>query len=135
MRHFEHHRQPLLPRRAFLRRVARFGGLALGIVVVSLTIGVLGYRLLGGLSWADALVNAAMILGGMGPVDRMGTLPGKLFAAFYALFSGIVFLVAVGVFLAPIVHRFMHRFHLDLDADDTPRIAHVRSHPHRGPRP
>jgi len=65
------------------------------------------------LDWLDALLNAAMLLGGMGPVDKPVTDGGKLFASLYALFAGIVFLVAIGVMLAPIVHRLLHRFHLD----------------------
>ncbi len=114
---FEHRREPLLPRRAFVLRVVRFGSAALALILGALGIGILGYHLLEGLGWVDALLNAAMILGGMGPVNELHTAAGKVFAACYALFSGVVFLVAVGVFLAPIVHRFFHRFHLDLDAD------------------
>ena len=83
----------------------------------SLALGVLGYHLLGGLSWLDALVNASMILTGMGPVDGIPTVAGKLFASFYALFSGVAFLTIVAVLLAPAVHRFLHRFHLDLAGD------------------
>jgi len=89
--------------------------LSIGIISFSLMIGVLGYHYLEGLSWIDALVNAAMLLGGMGPVDPLQTTAGKIFASFYALFSGMVLLVAVGVLIAPIFHRFLHRFHLDLD--------------------
>ena len=87
---------------------------------VSLALGVLGYHLVAGLSWIDALVNAAMILTGMGPVNEMTTVGAKLFASFYALFSGVAFLTIVAVLLAPAVHRFLHRFHLDLagDAED-----------------
>ncbi len=110
----EHRSQPLLPRRAFVRRVLRFGAAALGIVLGSWAIGILGYRLTEGMTWIDATVNAAMILGGMGPVNELHTVAGKVFASFYALFSGIVFLVAVGVFMTPIVHRLYHRFHLDV---------------------
>ncbi len=83
----------------------------------SLALGVLGYHLLGGLSWLDALVNASMILTGMGPVNEIATVGGKLFASFYALFSGVAFLTIVAVLLAPAVHRFLHRFHLDLAGD------------------
>ncbi len=83
----------------------------------SLGLGVLGYHLLGGLSWLDALVNASMILTGMGPVNVVATVAGKLFASFYALFSGVAFLTIVAVLLAPVVHRFLHRFHLDLAGD------------------
>lgn len=109
---FEYRSQPLLPRRRFLLRAIIFAAVALAIVLGSLAIGVLGYRILEGMSWTDATLNAAMILGGMGPVTELHTEGGKLFASFYALFSGVVFLVAVGVLLAPIVHRIFHRFHL-----------------------
>lgn len=112
---FEHRRQPLVPREVFLRRLLRHGGIALALIAGSLLLGVLGYRFIGGLGWVDATENAAMILGGMGPVSPLTTDVAKLFAAFYALFSGIVFLVGVGVLLAPILHRFMHRFHLGED--------------------
>jgi hypothetical protein len=110
---YEHHRQPLLPFRDFLRRLALHGGLALAIIVGSWIIGILGYHLLEGQSWIDAVLNAAMILGGMGPVTALHTSAGKLFASFYALYSGMVFLVAAGVLMTPVFHRVQHRFHLD----------------------
>jgi hypothetical protein len=113
---FEHRHEPLLPANAFLRRVLQYGTVALGIVLGSLALGVLGYRFVGGLNWVDAVMNAAMILGGMGPVNELHTDASKLFAAFYALFSGIVFLVAFGVLLAPVLHRLLHHFHLEMDA-------------------
>jgi hypothetical protein len=113
---FEHRRQPLIPRAAFFRRLACYIGIAFGIVIGSLAIGIVGYHFFEGLSWVDATVNAAMILGGMGPINMLHTVGGKLFASAYALFSGIVFLVAVAVILAPVVHRFTHRFHLELDS-------------------
>ena len=75
-------------------------------------IGILGYRILEGMSWIDAILNSAMILGGMGPVDPLHTNAGKLFASFYALFSGVIFLVSVGVLIAPMFHRLLHTFHL-----------------------
>jgi hypothetical protein len=78
-------------------------------------LGVLGDHYLEGLAWIDALVNASMLLGGMGPVDALHTVAGKLFASFYALYSGIIFLVVVGVIFAPLYHRFLHRFHLEVD--------------------
>ncbi len=112
-------RQPLLSPQAFARRFVRFALLATVIIVVSLVIGIAGYHYFEHLGWSDSLLNASMILGGMGPVDRPQTLGGKLFASFYALFAGIVFLISVGVLLAPILHRFMHRFHLELDVDDS----------------
>jgi hypothetical protein len=117
--HLEAKRQPLLSPQAFAQRFVRFALLATGIIVVSLVIGIVGYHYFEHLAWSDSLLNASMILGGMGPVDRPQTLGGKLFASFYALFAGIVFLISVGVLLAPILHRFMHRFHLELDVDDS----------------
>ena len=116
---FEHRGKPLLPRQAYVRRLLLHVSVALGLVVISLGIGVLGYHLLGGFPWIDALVNAAMILGGMGPVGELHTTTGKLFAAAYALFAGIIFLVVVGVLFAPAFHRFLHRFHLDLESEDS----------------
>lgn len=114
-RHFEHHRQPLADRRLFARRVVRYIALSSAIIFGSLAIGVIGYHLTEGLPWLDALLNASMILGGMGPVDPVRTSAGKWFASFYALFSGMVLLVAAGVLVAPIFHRFLHRFHLEID--------------------
>jgi hypothetical protein len=119
---YEHRAAPLLPRTAFLRRLARHGGIALALVSVSLAIGIVGYHVLEGLPWIDALLNAAMILGGMGPVDQVHTAAGKIFAAFYALYSGLIVLVIAGVLFAPLLHRFLHRFHLELaDHKDKPR--------------
>ncbi len=113
---YEHRSQPLLPRSAYLRRVRRHGLIAAAMVFGSLLLGVLGYHVFERLSWIDALVNASMILGGMGPVSELRTTAGKVFASFYALYSGIVFLVSVGVLFAPVIHRFLHRFHLEADA-------------------
>jgi hypothetical protein len=110
---FEHHDEPLLPRRAYLARLALSAAVAVGVIGGSLLIGVFGYHWLGGLAWVDSLVNASMILGGMGPVDPITTTVGKLFASAYALFSGFALLTSVGVLLAPVFHRFMHHFHLE----------------------
>ena len=115
---FEHHHQPLLSRPAFLRRLARHGLLALAMIAGSLLVGTLGYKLLAGLGWVDSIENAAMILGGMGPVATLDSDPAKLFAAAYALFAGIIFLVVVGVLLVPFIHRFLHRFHLEDEPAD-----------------
>ncbi|HZY43079.1 MAG TPA: hypothetical protein VFF59_13895 [Anaerolineae bacterium] len=112
---FEHHRQELLPRSQFMRRQARFTLVALGIILASLAIGMLGYHVFEGLSWMDAFLNAAMLMGGMGPVAPLTTDAGKLFAGLYALYCGLVLLISVGIFAAPIFHRFLHRFHLELD--------------------
>ncbi len=90
--------------------------LALGIIGVSLGLGILGYHFCAGFSWLDALLNASMILTGMGPVNELRTTAGKLFASFYALFSGVVFITSVAVMLAPMVHRFLHKFHFELES-------------------
>jgi hypothetical protein len=111
---YERRHEPLLPHAVFLRRVALHAGIAFGIVFGALFIGVVGYHSVAQLSWIDALLNASMLLGGMGPVNELHTTGAKLFASFYALFSGIVFLVSVGVLFAPIFHRFLHRFHIEL---------------------
>jgi hypothetical protein len=116
---FEHHRSPLLPRRKFLRRVGKYAAAALSLVAISWLIGAIGYHFLERMSWIDSLLNAAMILGGMGPVNPLTTDAGKLFASVYALFSGIVFLVSVGLLLAPILHRMLHQFHLDAEDSDS----------------
>lgn len=110
---YEHRADTLLPRRQFLGRLAIHVLAAAAIVFGTLWLGMAGYHWLERLSWLDAYVNAAMILGGMGPVAELHTVGGKLFAGSYALFAGIVFLVVVGVVFAPVVHRAMHRFHLD----------------------
>ena len=110
---YEHFRQPVLPFKAFLRRLLRHFGVAVVIMAFSLGLGIIGYRTLGGLSWVDSLLNASMILGGMGPVDALSGNAAKMFASIYALFSGMIFLVVAGVLLASVVHRLLHRFHVD----------------------
>jgi hypothetical protein len=112
---FEHHTKPLLGRREFIARQLRYGLFSLLILLGSIGIGTAGYHRWGGLSWLDAFLNAAMILTGMGPVDRMETAGGKLFSAFYALFSGISFLTFAGVLFSPVYHRFLHKFHLAVE--------------------
>ena len=115
---YEHRTHPLLPRRKFMRRVAFHGLAAAAIVSVSLTLGIIGYHFVAGLSWIDALLNASMILTGMGPVDVLRSDTAKLFASFYALFSGVVFLVTASILVAPIAHRLLHRLHLEEQEDD-----------------
>lgn len=118
---FEHRTKPLLPRKTFVLRVLRSLVLAVGIIGVSLALGVFGYHFCEGLSWLDSLLNASMILTGMGPVSELHTVAGKLFASFYALFSGVVFISAVAIFLAPLGHRFLHKFHLEFtNPEDEP---------------
>jgi hypothetical protein len=112
---FEHHKESLLPRTEFIKRIIRYTALSIGIIAISLLLGILGYHYFGGLSWIDSLVNASMLLGGMGPVNTLQNNAGKLFASFYALFSGMILLVAVSVLIAPIFHRFLHHFHLEIE--------------------
>jgi hypothetical protein len=110
---YEHQSEPLLARPLFLRRMVEHLVLAFIVLFVSLGIGVLGYHYTAGLPWIDSLMNASMILGGMGPVDLLHTTGGKLFASAYALFSGVAFLVTIGVIVAPLAHRLLHGLHLD----------------------
>jgi hypothetical protein len=110
---YEHHSEPLLPRRAYYARLLWHAAVGFTVILASLAIGVAGYRYLAGLSWVDALLNAAMILGGMGPVDELRSVGAKLFASVYALFAGMVFLVTVGILVAPVAHRLLHRLHLE----------------------
>jgi len=110
---WEHRSQPLLPRAQFMRRLLRSAGTGVVLIVVSLLAGMLGYHLLEQLSWVDAFLNSAMLLGGMGPVDAPHTSAGKIFAGIYALYCGLTVIVIVGLVFAPVVHRFMHKFHLE----------------------
>lgn len=114
MFHYERKHEPLLPWRDFLlHRVATSLALGLGVILASLLAGILGYRITGGMGWLDAFLNAAMILGGMGPVDALHTDGGKVFAAVYALYSGLVVIFVAGLLFAPFAHRMLHRFHLE----------------------
>ncbi len=110
---FEHRHQPLAPRHKFVRRILIAALLAIGALTLWMLVGVCGYHWIAGLTWVDAFLNAAMIVGGMGPVDLLATDSAKIFAGFYAIFSGVIFLVAFGLLIAPIFHRFLHRFHLE----------------------
>ena len=110
---YERRKQRLLSRAEFSKRVGRHGLVALGIVAFGLGIGVLGYHWLAHLSWIDSLLNASMILGGMGPIDPLPNNAAKVFASFYALFSGLAFIGIVSVLLVPFVHRLLHRVHAE----------------------
>jgi len=114
---FESHRQPIANPPRYIARRLRSLGVAACILLPSLGVGVLGYHFVGQLHWIDALLNASMILTGMGPVDPMQSVAGKLFASGYALFSGVVFITTAGVLLAPVVHRVLHRFHLEIEPE------------------
>jgi len=109
----ERRHEALLPRRKFLRRQAGYTAAALSIILLSLGLGVLGYHAIEHLSWIDSLLNASFILTGMGPVDPVRSTVGKLFASAYAIFSGIAFLTTIGILVTPLVHRFLHRFHVE----------------------
>ena len=112
---FEHHKQPLASPSEFAKRVLRYSLFATGIILFSLGFGILGYHYFESLSWIDSLLNASMILGGMGPVNTLQTNAGKIFASFYALYSGIILLASVGILATPILHRFLHYFHLEIE--------------------
>ncbi len=112
---YEHRRKPLLPKRKFYLRIVKHFIGAASVVIFSLLVGVLGYHFTENLSIIDSFLNASMILGGMGPVNELHSEAGKLFASVYALFSGIIFLVVVGVLFVPFFHRFLHKFHIDSD--------------------
>jgi hypothetical protein len=109
--HYERRGQRPLERRYFAGRMAAHAAVAAALIVASLLLGMAGYVRFEHLTWTDAFLNAAMLLGGMGPVDAPRTEGGKLFAGVYALFAGIVFLAAVGVAVVPVIHRILHRFH------------------------
>ena len=122
-RGLEGHGEPLASVIVFRRRLYRSGGTALALVGFSLLMGIAGYHWIVGVpDWLDCLLSASMILGGMGPIGEEPSTPaGKIFASFYALYCGVVLLVSVGLFLTPVVHRLMHRFHVPVDDDDTTR--------------
>lgn len=114
---FEHRHQKPIPLSAFLIRQAQYLLSAFLLLAFGLGIGVIGYHEFESMSWLDSFLNASMILGGMGPVDVLHTQAGKLFAGLYALFSGLMFLVAAGLFFSPLVHRLLHKFHFDAEQD------------------
>lgn len=109
--------KPLLPPQLFFRRLLASVAVGLGLIIVSLAVGMAGYHGFEELSWLDAFVNASMILSGMGPLLSPVTTGGKLFAGLYALYSGLAVLVIAGVIFAPVAHRFLHRFHLEAKDD------------------
>ncbi len=110
---YESRSHPPLPRAHFIRRLALHVAVAAELLLGSLLIGMAGYRYFEALAWRDAFLNSAMLLGGMGPVDAPGTDGGKVFAGLYALYAGLVFIVAAGLVLVPVGHRLLHKFHWD----------------------
>jgi len=121
MLNLERRHEPLAPRERYHQRLLKSSLLAGGVIGVSLAIGILGYHYLGGVeSWVDCLYSASMILGGMGPVADLKTNVGKVFASFYALYSGVALLTSVGVLIAPALHRALHRFHIETGEYEEP---------------
>jgi hypothetical protein len=110
MRYEPRHTRPISTR-LFILRMLGHGGAALIIICISIAVGMAGYEHYEHLAWRDAFLNASMLLGGMGPVERPQTPHGKIFAGCYALYAGLVFIVSAGVIGAPVVHRIIHRFH------------------------
>lgn len=110
---YERRADELAPRSLFIKRIIGSLGIALCVIAVGLTVGILGYRLIAGFGWIDSLLEASMILGGMGPVRELHDNASKVFASLYALFSGLVVLALMGIMLAPVVHRVLHKFHVD----------------------
>ena len=112
---YEHRKHALLSRRKFARRVAAHLGAAILLVSFALAVGVLGYHFVAHLAWIDALLNASMILGGMGPVDTLTSTPAKIFASGYALFSGLAFIGIASLLVAPFAHRILHKLHAEAE--------------------
>ncbi len=112
---FERRYEKLAPISVFVRRMAASVGMAGILIAVALSIGVIGYHWIAGFDWVDSLLEASMILGGMGPVNSLATTGAKMFASGYALFSGLVFIAIMGIVLAPVTHRMLHKFHIDED--------------------
>ncbi|HEY4416207.1 MAG TPA: hypothetical protein VGO57_10985 [Verrucomicrobiae bacterium] len=110
---FEPRNKRLLPRKEFFRRLVRHAILGVTVLVGSLGIGMIGYHAFENMPWVDAFVNAAMILSGMGPVATLQTTGGKIFAGCYAIYSGITLIGILGIIFAPVIHRFLHKFHLE----------------------
>ena len=115
---YENRNQTLISKAAFLRRLGHSFFVCLMLVGVSLFVGMLGYHGFEGMTWTDSFLNASMILGGMGPVDAVKSEGGKLFAGFYALYSGLAFLVLAGLLFGPVAHRVLHNFHYDADQEE-----------------
>jgi hypothetical protein len=109
---FEHRSQALAPRRMFFRRLATSTVIGMAILAVSLVAGMFGFVSIENMNWEDAYLNAAMLLGGMGPIDHSRGTAGKIFEGTYAIYCGIAVLSTAGVILAPVVHRFFHKLHL-----------------------
>jgi hypothetical protein len=115
MLNFERRHEKLAPLSVFFKRVLGAVGIGVGLAALALAIGIVGYHFIAGYDWIDSLLEASMILGGMGPVKEIPNDAAKIFASLYALFSGLVFIAVMGVVLSPLVHRILHKFHVDDD--------------------
>lgn len=115
---FEKRRESLVPTHVFAGRLVNFMLFSLLVMSFALCLGVLGYHYFAKLNWIDAVLNASMILSGMGPVDPLPDDAAKLFASMYALFSGVVFISTAGIILAPLFHRILHKFHIEGESDE-----------------
>lgn len=109
----ERRHERLAPVGVFLRRIAASWLISVGLIVIALTIGIIGYHSLAGFGWVDSLLETSMLLGGMGPVNPLPNDAAKIFASVYALFAGLLFIVVMGVVLSPLAHRVLHKFHID----------------------
>lgn len=109
---YERRGDKLAPRNIFIKRIIGALGVAVALILVALLIGIAGYRFIAGFNWIDSLLEASMILGGMGPVKELHDDASKIFASIYALFSGLVVLALMGIMLSPVMHRIMHKFHV-----------------------
>ena|SRR5580765_5502691 len=112
-RRFEGRRDQIAPVSIYVQRIAASLAIASSLMAIALCLGIVGYHLLAGFNWIDSLLEASMILGGMGPVREMQSQGAKVFASIYALFSGVFFIALMGIILSPVVHRVMHKFHVD----------------------
>ncbi|MFZ1640661.1 MAG: hypothetical protein WAV07_04335 [Candidatus Contendobacter sp.] len=110
---FERKHEKLAPMSVFIRRMATSVIMAGILIAIALFIGIVGYHWIARFDWVDSILEAAMILGGMGPVNLLATTGSKIFASGYALFSGLVFIAIMGIVLAPVTHRMLHKFHID----------------------
>ena len=110
---FEHISQPLASPRVFMSRILKMALIAFAATMVCLFIGIVGYHYIAHIPWIDAIHNASMILSGMGPVATIDNVKGKLFSSAYALFSGVAFITNISIFLSPVIHRFLHKIHIE----------------------
>jgi hypothetical protein len=110
---FERRSDKLAPVSIYVQRIAASLALAFVLILVALSVGIAGYHIIAGFNFVDSLLEASMILGGMGPVRELPNDSSKMFASIYALFSGVIFIALMGIILSPVAHRVMHKFHID----------------------